>query len=456
MIPLGQNDWETQLSDISIRIKLRNMYLISNPFSPDGVTRVSRPSLSLFKMVSNQSIYGIWQQYGTFDSDMFIVAGEILYRYDNIDTLTELGPLPGTDYCQFAGIVDRVVITRNGVAYSYDGTTLTTILLPDDRLAGSVATIDSVFLISVQESQRFYWINPGETDPDPLSFATAERTPDPIISINILSDEIWFIGSTSVEVWQTTGDLDSPYQRIPGRVYTEGCIDKSTTATSSYEGRPCLFWVTDKKAVVMAQGSTQKISNESVEEVLRRSQSYRAWSFRLRRHDFYVLTTEENTFVYDVAQKTWSRWDTYGKLNWQAHLGVQIGDRVLAGDSEQGLIWELVEGDRDGENLPIVREVSGFVPCTDKGLSCSSVNVRINAGWPPEYTGTPVLEMRWSDDYGYSWTEYFPCKMGKKGNYEYDVTYRSLGDFTRPGREFEFRFSDIAKFRIDYATMNEV
>lgn len=455
-IPLGINDWESKLADISIRIRLRNMYLMSNPFSPDGMTRVSRPTLTKFDTISNQPIYGIWRQDGTNDGDWYIVAGETLYRFAQPSNFTPVGSIPGTDYCQFAGTVDRIIITRNGVAYSIDNDVITIINMPDDVPAGDVAVIDSVFIITVDGSDRYYWINPGETDPDPLNFATAERTPDAIESVRIVSDEIWFLGQSSVEVWQTTGDLNAPYVRIAGRAYTEGCLDRATAVVSSNEGLPCLFWVTDKKAVVMAQSSPVKISNESVEEVLRSSTNFRAWGFRLRRHDFYVLTCDEQTFVYDIAQKTWARWDTYGKSNWQAHLGLQIGDRVFAGDSEQGIIWEFDEGYSDGEDLPIVREVSGFLPEQGRGQSCYSVNARINAGWPPNYDYTPVLELRWSDDGGYSWTEYFPAKMGSKGNYEYDVTWRSLGEVSRPGREFEFRFSDKAKFRIDAATMNEV
>lgn len=455
IIPLGYSEGDSRQEDLA-RIRLRNMYLTENRRSPDQLTRMTRPTLNMFKEISNLTIYGFWYQEGTIDNNWFVVAGETLYKI-NPSTFVEtvVGSLPGTEYCIFAGTVDRVIIVRNGVAYSTDGVTITPVLMPDARPVGSVATIDGSFLLGVRDTQRYYWIKPGETDPDPLSFASAERTPDSVSSINIISDEIWFLGASGVEVWQTTGDQDAPYQRIAGRVYSEGCVAPATACQASYNGQPCLLWVTEKRAVMIAQGSPQRISTKFVEEALRFATNFRCWIFRWNQHDFYVISTDQGTIVYDLTQQIWARWDSYLHTFWRAHLGIQVKENIYAGDSDQGIIWELVDGYTDNGS-PIVREVSGFVISTGSGDVCSSVNARINAGWAPEYTETPIIEMRWSDDYGFSWTEYFPANMGRKGLYEYDVSWRSLGTFERPGREFEFRFSDPVKFRIDYATMNEV
>lgn len=454
IIPLGSSDWQS-IDENTGRIRLHNMYLIENPFSPDNMSRVSRPTLTSFQEVTNTPVYGIWSQEGTLDGSWLVVMGETLYKFTLPSTIVSLGPIPGTDYCQFAGTATRVIITRNGIAYSTDGTTISTVNMPDDVLVGSVACINSSFLLSVLDSQRFYWIDPGETDPDPLNFASAERTPDSIVSINIVSDEIWILGQSSVEVWTATGDLDAPYQRISGRVYTEGCVSLATAVTGSYNGYPSLLWVTEKMAVIMAQGSPSKISDESVEELLRNSETFRAWTFRLNRHDFYVLTCDEQTVVYDITAKKWCRWDTYLKPNWRAHLGLQVGPDVYAGDIDQGIIWKLEEGLSD-DGVAVIREVSGFVGSSSNQQQVNSVHVRGSVGRPPEYASDQVLELRWSDDGGLTWSKYYSSTVGQKGEYSYDITYRSLGLLKRPGREFEFRFSGPARFRIDYATINEV
>lgn len=454
-IPLGYAEGGSQEENIS-HIRLRNMYLTENRLSPDKLSRLTRPSLQEYKVIDQSPIYGIWYQNGTLDDIWLVVAGENLYKVDPVNvTVTLIGDLPGTEYCFFAGTPDRVLILRNGIAYSTDGDTITPVIMPDDRLVGSVATIDGSFILGVLGTQRFYWIKPGETDPDPLSFASAERTPDSLVSINVVSDELWFLGSSGVEVWQTTGNLDLPYQRIPGRVYGEGCAANGTACVANYESVPCLLWVSEKRSVMLAQGSPTRISTKYVEEQLRSAENLRAWVFRYNRHDFYVISYDTGTVVYDLTTQSWSKWDSFGVPSWRAHLGIQINEKVYAGDSVSGIIWELVDGVSDNGD-PIVREVSGFLLEQGFGTVCNSVNLRINTGWSPEYTETPELEMRFSDDYGFSWSNYIPANIGSKGNYEYDVVWRSLGTYNRPGREFQFRFSGLAKLRIDYATMNEV
>lgn len=455
MIPLGHSEGDSKQEDLA-RIRLRNMYLTENRYSPDGLARLSRPTLTRFKEISPGAIYGLWRQEGTLNNIWFVVAGETLFTVDpHTFIATEVGSIPGTDVCVFAGTPSRVIIVRNGVAWSFDGAVITQINMPDDRLVGSVATIDGSFLLGELDKQRFYWIKPGETDPDALSFASAERTPDSVASINILSDEVWFLGSSGTEVWQTTGDADLPYQRIAGRVYSEGCASPKTACVTSYNGFPCLIWVTEKKSVMLAQGSPTRISSKSVEKDLRNGSNLRAWTFRFNQHDFYVVSTDEVTLVYDLLQQKWSRWDSFGYSIWRAHVGIQVNEDVYAGDSSLGIIWKLEDGYSDDGN-PVIREVSGFVLSQASGEVCSSVNLRMNVGWAAVYGQTPKIEMRWSDDYGFTWTQYFPANVGSKGNYEYDVSWRSLGSFARPGREFEFRFAEEGRFRIDYATMNEV
>lgn len=454
-IPLGYAEGGSQDENVS-PIRLRNMYLTENRFSPDKMARLTRPSLTLFKSITSSPVYGIWRQDGTLNDDWLVVCGETLYRVDPISLeVTELGALPGTDYCVFAGTVSRVIVVRNGVAYSTDGTTITTIAMPDGRLVGSVGTIDGSFLLGVKGSQRFYWIKPGETDPDPLSFASAERTPDSLMSINIVSDELWFLGASGVEVWSTTGDQDLPYQRIPGRVYGEGCASAATACVSNHQSVPCLLWVSEKRAVMMAQGTPTRVSTKSVEEKLRSATNLRAWAFRFNQHDFYAVTYDQGTVVYDIVTQSWSTWDSSGEPNWQAHIGFQVNQDVYAGDSLSGTIWKL-EDEATDNGEPIVRELSGFIAEQAAGTTCNSVNLRMNTGWTLDYDYTPKIEMRFSDDYGFSWSVYLPANIGNKGNYEYDVVWRSLGRYGRPGREFQFRYSDLSKLRIDYATMNEV
>lgn len=461
-IPLGLGDWESPSEQIP-RLRLRNMYIAENPNSPDGLSRYTRPCLEELTTVGTGPIYGFWRQDGSLDDDWLIVSDEELYRYNVLTaTATLIDPLPGTGFCQFAGTADRVIIVRDGTAYSTDGSSVSVVVMPDDippytpfaAPVSSVACINSTFLLSVLDSNRFYWIFPGEVDPDPLNFASAERSPDPIVSINILSDEIWILGTQGPEVWQTTADPEDPFLRINGRVYEEGCVYRETVCNAVANNNPCLIWVTEKGSVVLTQGSPQKISNNSVEEALKTATTLRAWTFRHNRHDFYVLTSDQWTYVFDLTRGEWGRWDSYGLPYFRASLGLMTGSTPVGADSETNKLYNLVAGVSD-ENDPVVREISGIVHNPGKAIPCSMIGVRVNSGWSPTYGFTPVLEMRWSDDQGVTWSDYVQMSLGDKGSYWEDVVYRSLGRVTRPARNFEFRFSEKASFRLDAAYMNE-
>lgn len=463
LIPLGTSDWASETENYQ-RFKLHNMYLTTNPLAPDGVSRVSRPALTALTNVGTGPINGIWRQDSTLGGVWLVISGTELFAYNKTTgTSSKIGNVPGTGFCQFAGTTDRVLIVRDGVCYSTDGTALTVILMPDDvapwapavAKVGSVATINSYFILSVLDTDQFYWINPGQTDPDPLSFANAERIPDDIKSVHVISDEIWFVGASGPEVWSVTGDANLPFQRINGRVYSDGCAFRDTSINIVYQGLPAIIWVTDTRSVVIAQGQITKVSDESVEENLKSATNLRAWTFRHNRHDFVVFTCEEFSLVLDLDNGSWAKWDTYLLLNWQAHLGLQDGFDVYAGDSETNQIWTLTaDGISDGPN-PIIREVSGAVDNQGKGVPCNNVFAKVNVGWSPVYGFEPVLELRWSDDQGGTWSNYAQAPLGDRGEYRTQVIFRSLGIINRPGRVFEFRFSDFAKFRLDYASMNE-
>ena len=457
-IPLGLGDWGSSTQDIP-RLKLHNMYVVSNPGSPDTVSRVSRPTLTTDYTLGIGPIVAMWQQPNLLNADVLVVSGPELYRVNSANVGTKIGNLPGTGRVDIAGTTttgsnNLIMLVRDGVLYYTDGITVSIITVPDDQKVSSIATLNGYFIFSIKDTQKFYWLEPGDLVVDPLNFASAERIPDPIISVNVVSDEIWFLGLSGPEVWSPTGDDAAPFQRVSGRVYKEGCHSRDTVVSSAIDGLPALLWVTDTKVVVKAQGAPSRVSNESVEEILKTSDNLSAWLFRFNRHDFYLISSELFTLVYDITTDLWARWDTYQLPYWLAQTGIQIKSTVYAGDNESNKVYQLVEGVGD-DTLPVIREVSGFLPATGKPIKISEVVAYVNSGWSPSYALEPFLELRWSDDQGATWSDYVRASLGERGDYIRKVSYRSLGLLRNAGRVFEFRISDLVRFRLDFCTMNE-
>ena len=455
-LDLVKQDFQS-LSENVPRMKLSNMYTVENPLSLAGYSYIPRPTLQSFTEIGLGPIRGIWYQSSQGTTIVYVVAGTNLYSLNTVDgTYTTLGPILGTDFCTFASTIYYIAISANGVLYIWDGTTLTPVDIPDGQRVTDVTSLDNYLIVGIENSTKFYWVQPGELTIDPLSFTSAERNPDDIVSVMTTGDELWVLGQSSCEVFTDTGDAAAPFQRISGRAYSTGCVDKHSVVKTLKETLPCLIWVTPTKEVVLSQGTPSKISNEAIEEALKASTTFTAWAFRTNRHDFYVLTTEIATLVYDITVGSWYRWTTYQKDTWNAVSGIHINDTVYCVTNFDGKVYKLSYENSDANLDFLVCEVSGYIPNVSiKPTPCNNITLLLNYGFSKSYTVAPIIELRWSDDGGHTWSSYMQGLTGSRGLYDTNISFRSLGKIARPGRYVELRFSEVQSFRLDGATFND-
>lgn len=147
----------------------------------------------------------------------------------------------------------------------------TQVVVPDDVGVVSVGYIAGFIIVVIAQgfgvNGRFYWINPGEITIDPLNFATAERSPDPVISVRVIGDQFWLLGTNSTEVWYPTGDPTgiTPFSRVQGRLFDNGIFGGTDVAV-----RDKLILVDNDGVVyLIADGGPQRISDSSIEERMR-------------------------------------------------------------------------------------------------------------------------------------------------------------------------------------------
>lgn len=447
-INLAKGYWDLA-SERTNKVRLHNMVVLENKASPTGETYKGRPATQVYDTRGSGPIRKIFRQDGVLNGLFLTVSGSDFYY-----SSTLIGEV-GSEGVQMAGSDDRVVIVASGAAwrFSIDGT-FASIVMPDDvpgqegapARVSSVRYINGFFLLSVENSQRFYWIQPGQDDPDPLDFASAERLPDNIVSIALSGDEIWMLGQEGEEVFAVTTDTDAPFQSIIGRVYSAGCAD----IDSVQELGTVLAWVSRSRTVVVARGEPVPISDDSIAEILADQPTFKAWNFRMSGHAWYVVTTPAITLAFDFASQRWSRFSSFGYDTWRPVAGAQDGAFIVCGDSESGRMWSLsFDANRDAGD-PLIREVSGTVDIVGKPIGCASVSIGTAVGF-----GDGPLELKWSDTQGKSWSAWRQVPLGEPGQYATDATVRSLGTMMRPGRTFVWRWSADSPFRVDYATYNE-
>lgn len=178
------------------------------------------------------------------------------------------------------GVVGNSVITTEtgGLTWTNGGTMTgggnpdtSVVEMPEDIGAFDVATINSfVIVLPVQDGEfkgRFYWIEPGETTVNPLNFATAERSPDGVLGVEVLGDQFWLPGSGSTEVWYVSQDPINRMQRLQGVVFDRGTWEG--TAVAIHE----VLIVCDANGAVfqISGGSPKRISTPDIEEQIRKS-----------------------------------------------------------------------------------------------------------------------------------------------------------------------------------------
>jgi len=141
---------------------------------------------------------------------------------------------------------------------------LSGIEMPDGLPPTQVGTLKSYVIVAVGSTDRFYWVEPAAVTIDALNFATAESSPDQIVSLNIMQDTVWFVGQSVTEIWYTTGDLALPFSPVSGRVYDRGALPGTVVNVKG-----TLYLVDQDYVVYAISGGAQRVSNHGIEEQIR-------------------------------------------------------------------------------------------------------------------------------------------------------------------------------------------
>jgi hypothetical protein len=165
----------------------------------------------------------------------------------------------------------------------------------------------------------------------------------------------------------------------------------------------------------------------------------RAWSFVLDGHTFYVLDLgAEGTWLYDNTTKTWSNWYTLAYVQWDVACGCMWGQRVVGCDLATTDVWEVAATNLTDNGLyDIPHVVTGGIDARSRDrFGCDGLLLSASLGDLGNSSGS-IMNMRFSDDNGNTWSDYFPIAM-EQDDFTTELRWRSLGSFGAPGRIFEF------------------
>ena len=451
------------------------------------------PGLRLLFTCGTGPVRGMWQ----FGGYGYVVSGTELYKVTSAWVATKIGDVSGTGPVSLADNGIQLFIACNGPSYIYNSSTFEFAQISDPDFPGAVTVgyLDGDFVFNEPDSQRI-WVTSlfDGTSIDPLDFASAEGSPDGLVSLIIDHREAWLFGTNSVEVWYDAGLADFPLTRIQGAFNEIGCAAAYSVAKLDNG----LFWLGSdargKGVVYRANGYTgQRVSTHAVEWHIQQYSDISdalAYTYQQDGHAFYVLVfpTANTTWVFDVATGAWTERAGLYNGEFTRHRGncqMAFGGEIAIGDFENGNVYAfdldvfsdngqmqkwlrswraLPTGQNDlkrtaqhtlqldcetGVGLNDVNYIDTVYLATEDGsylLTESGDYLVTVEGTAHVY---PQVMLRWSDDGGHTWSNEHWNSMGAIGAYGTRVIWRRLGMTTKlRDRVYEISGTDPVKVSI--------
>jgi hypothetical protein len=183
---------------------------------------------------------------------------------------------------------------------------------------------------------------------DPLTFSSADGSPDGVVAINVDHRQLWVFGTDSTEVWYNAGLANFPLSPIQGAFNEIGCV----AAFSIAKLDNTLFWLgTDARGqgiVYRANGyGAARVSTHAIEYAIAQYGNLAdalAYTYQQEGHSFYVLTfpSANATWVYDVATQAWHEragWENGVFTRHRSNCQCNFGGNIIVGDFENANIY---------------------------------------------------------------------------------------------------------------------
>jgi hypothetical protein len=421
------------------------------------------PGLRLLAAVGLGPIRGLW----TFGNFGYVVSGNSLYKIDSSYTATLIGSITGTGPVSMSDNGTQLFIAANGPSYIYNASTNAFQQINDPDFPGAVTVgfLDGYFVFNEPNSQKV-WVTSllDGLSIDPLDFASAEGSPDGLVSLIVDHREAWLFGTNSVEVWYDAGNADFPLQRIQGAFNEIGCAAAYSVAKLDNS----VFWLgkdaRGQGIVYRANGYTgQRISTHAVEWQIQQYGNLAdaiGYTYQQDGHSFYVLIFPgaNTTWVYDAATQAWHEragWHNGQFVRHRSNCQMAFNSEVIVGDFENGNIYAF-DLDDYSDNGQIQKWLRSWraLPTGQNNLKRTAhhslqLDVESGVGLNVGQGSDPEVMLRWSDDGGHTWSNYHTAKIGKIGEYYRRVFWRRLGMTLKlRDRVYELSMTDPVKTAI--------
>lgn len=417
---------------------------MAGPTSKSVAALLSTPGLRAWASFEGGAIRGVHAMSAQM---AIVVAGARIYKVTTAGVSTYLGACDtGTKPVSIASNGSAICAIVTGPS-GFLVNTLTNIVTPivSDAFQGAdvVVFLDGYFVFNRPGTGQFQISGLYDTTLDALDFATAEGSPDNVVSLIADHRELWLFGESTTEVFFNSGNVDFPFERINGAFIEQGCAATFSVAKMDNS----VFWLTSDQRgngmVMRAAGyQPQRVSTHALEYAIGqmgRIDDAVAYTYQQEGHAFYVLSfpSGNQTWVYDASTNMWHQraWRNPADGSLNRHLScfqMAFAGEVLVGDWRNGLVYALdLDALTDnGDQIARVRAAPHASNQDYRNMFFSAMQIDMEVGVglnDPVQGQNPQAMLQWSDDGGYTWSNEFWVPMGRIGARRTRARWRRLG-----------------------------
>lgn len=402
------------------------------------------PGLTLFSSVGAMGVRGLIR-FNAMQA-FAVVAGNV-YSLDVNGTATLVGTIINRlTPVSMASNGDTIMLVTGAEGYVITPNpqplliTVTQITDPAFSGADKVDFVDEYFAFNKPGTGEFQITGLLANTIDPLDFATAEGSPDLLISLIVNQREIWLFGTGSTEIFFDSGNADFPFERIQGAFIEQGCAAKNTPC--KFDGSVAWLTANDRGQGMLVKSvgyQPQRISTHAEEYAwaqYSRIDDAVAYTYQQEGHNFYVITfpTGNATWVYDANTQLWHEraWRNPADASLNRHRSncqMAFANKIIVGDWENGNLYSLdlnVYTD-NGAILPAIRQAPHFATADNTWQIFDRFWLDMETGVGSDQGSNPMVMIAWSDDGGHTFPNEVMVSAGPVGKYRARAVVRRAG-----------------------------
>ena len=369
------------------------------------------------------------------EGTLYAVIGSSLYRVSSTGAKTLLGDIPGDGrvsmaHNQITGGNELVIVNGSqGFVYNTSNGVFTEI---DDESyeGGVIADYLASYIIQFDPSRR-YWFHSDLADAKQyisLDRYEGESAPDLIVSLMVDHGELWLFNERTIEIFINSPTESAAFQRSSGSSIEVGCAGAYTPAKTDNG----VFWLGNDGIFYRSNGyNPTRISTHAIEQAIQGldwSQCYSVvWEDKGHKVVYWTFP-DGMTWGYDVATGLWHRRKSAGYNNWRVNHLVRYNNKWIAGDAYSSnlyvLDWDSVTD--NGDEIERYR-VTAVTHANQNRFRVDGVELVCSVGTSALGSDDYTVELSWSDDGGYNWSDWHPRSLGAVGDYLRRCLWRRLG-----------------------------